>query len=79
MTTRMAPTGPKFIEVPHHRGQHEADALAAQQAVNGGCRLLDLMGLWIDQVFALTRDPALTQAARSTLTAVEEQQQRDRP
>jgi len=50
-----------------------------QQAVGGGCRLLDLMGLWIDQAFALTPDPALTQAARSTLTAVEEQQQRDRP
>ena len=38
-----------------------------QQAVGGGCRLLDLMGLWIDQAFALTPDPALTQAARSTL------------
>ena len=36
--------------------------------------LLDLVGLWIDQAFALTRDPALTQTARSTLTAVEEQQ-----
>ena len=63
MTTRMIPPGPKFIEVPHHRGQHQADALAAQQAVDGGCRLLDLVGLWIDQAFALTGDPALTEAA----------------
>ena len=71
------PAGPKFIEVPHHRGQHQADALAAQQAVDGGCRLPDLVGLWVDQAFALTREPALAQAARSTLTAVEEQQHRD--
>jgi hypothetical protein len=49
MTTRMMPTGPKFIEVPYYRGQHEADALAAQQAVDGEYRLLDLVGLWIDQ------------------------------
>src|SRR6516165_6506814 len=46
--------------------------------LTGGYRLLDLVGLWIDQAFALTRDPTLTEAARSTLTAVEEQQQRDR-
>jgi hypothetical protein len=32
-------------KVSHHRSQHEADAMAAQQAVDGGCRMLNLVCL----------------------------------
>src|SRR5215831_9632361 len=37
-------------EVPYHRSQHEADAVAAQQTVDGGGRMIDLVGLWVDHL-----------------------------